>query len=258
MRLARDPLALVVASGKGGTGKSVLSVLLADALARAGHDTLLVDADLNLANLHVLLGVRPAGRLDQLLAGEMEAGALVRPVREGLALLAGDTGNEQLHGLDALARARLMARLTDAWAGHDAVVVDAGAGLDAALRVAALGASRLVVVTAPEPTALTDAYALLKVVTGQLPGLPLDVLVNRALDDDEGRAAYERLAAAAERFLRRGLRYLGTVPEDDAVRRAVRAPRQFLALAAAGRAGEAVRQLVTTRLGCPEPAGSAA
>ena len=248
------PPALVVGSGKGGVGKSVTSLLLATSLAAQGRRVLLFDADQNLGNLHVLLGVRPSARMEALLYEGLAPDELVQPVAENLWLLPGDSGTESLYGLEAIDRARLHHRLSALYDGYDAVVIDAGAGIESVVRVATMRATRLVVVAAPEPTALTDAYALMKIVTLQVPELPIDVCVNRADDEREGREAYEKLATACERFLRRGVRYLGAIPEDPMVRAAVRDPRRLLPLLTASPAAQAVREGVLDRLDLPTPA----
>jgi len=111
-------------------------------------------------------------------------------------------------------------------------------------------ATRLLLVTAAEPAALTDAYALIKIVSLQVRGLPIDVVVNRTREDAEGRAAYERLAAAAERFLKRGLKYLGAVPEDPAMRDAIEFPASLLASEGPA-AMRALRAIATSRIDLP-------
>jgi flagellar biosynthesis protein FlhG len=248
------PPALVVGSGKGGVGKSVTSLLLATSLAAQGRRVLLFDADQNLGNLHVLLGVRPSARMEALLYEGLDPDELVRPVAPNLWLLPGDSGTESLYGLEAVDRARLHHRLSALYDGYDVVVIDAGAGIESVVRVATMRATRLLVVAAPEPTALTDAYALMKIVTLQVPELPIDVCVNRADDEREGREAYEKLATACERFLRRGVRYLGAIPEDPMVRAAVRDPQRLLPLLTASPAAQAVRRGVLDRLDLPTPA----
>jgi flagellar biosynthesis protein FlhG len=222
------PAAFVIGSGKGGVGKSALSVLLAAELARGERRVLLLDGAHNQGNLHVLLGVRPAARLDALVAGEIEVADLVVPIAERLWLLPGDSGAESLHGMAPVDRARLQRRLSSVYDEFDAVVVDAGAGIESVLR-ATIRASRLVVVAVPEPASLSDAYALIKIAHLQVPSLAVDVVVNRALGDGEAHTAFGRLQLAAERFLRRELRYLGAVSEDAEIARRVRTPGALLA-----------------------------
>jgi len=221
--------ALVLGSGKGGVGKSALAVMFACALARIGRNVLLVDAAQNQGNLHVLLGVRPIARLDALLGGELEPRRVVVPVAERLSLVPSDSGAQSTYHLSALDRARLQDRVASLYRRYDHVVIDGGPGIEGAVR-ATLGAGRIAVVTMPEPAALSDAYALIKIVHLQTPSVGADVLVNRTERDGECAAVFERLALGARKFLCRELRLLGEVPEDPAVRAAVRESRALLSL----------------------------
>jgi flagellar biosynthesis protein FlhG len=224
----REAMVIVIASGKGGVGKSVLAVLLADRLARDGCRVLLLDGAQNLGHLHVLLGVAGDHRLEQVQRGEVEPADLLVPIREGLVLLPGDSGSEGLYALPNLDQARLHHRLSALYRGFDLVVVDAGPGVEGAIRLATMGGTRLVVVTAAEIGALTDGYALIKLVHAQLPSIPIDVVVNRVEVPGEGEQAFERLAVAAERFLGKSLGWLGELPEAPALREAVRRPGAIL------------------------------
>lgn len=224
------PGAIVIGSGKGGVGKSTFAVLLAASLARAGRRTLLVDGAQNTGNLHILLGVRPRLPLAALHAGDAAPEDLVVPLGDALALLPGDSGAESLYALGAVDRARLHHRLSSVYDAYDRVVVDGGPGIESVVRAAGIRASRLVVLTAPEPAALADAYALLKITSLQLPAVALEVMVNRVRADEEGQAVFERLNLAADRFLGRSLGYLGCVHESEALRLAARHPGALLEL----------------------------
>lgn len=224
-----DTPAVVVGSGKGGVGKSIAAVSFAASLAEAGHRVLLVDGDQNLGNLHVLLGVRPTLTPEALLHESLAPADIVVPVAERLFLMPADSGTDAVQRLGPTDRARLQRRVSGIYADYDAVIVDAAAGLDSALRCAALHATRLVVMTMPEATALTDAYALIKVVHGQLPRLPVDVVVNRLHEPREGEMAFDKLRAAAARFLGRPIEYLGGVPEDREMRALAADPVRLLA-----------------------------
>lgn len=222
------PTVTVVGSGKGGVGKSTLSVLLASSLAAAGHRTLLLDGSQNTGNLHIMLGVRPPLSLRAVLAGEASPAQLLVSLGENLSLMPGDSGSENLYGLTAVDRARLHHRLSAVYSDYDHVVVDGGPGLESAVRAAGIRASRLVAVATPEPTALADVYALLKITSLQLPSVPLEVMVNNVGADEEGQAVFDRLSLAAQRFLHRELDYLGCMAEDEDIRRCARRPGALL------------------------------
>jgi len=225
------PPAVVVGSGKGGVGKSVLAIMLAAALARLGSRVLLVDAAQNQGNLHILLGLRQRAQLDDLLQGEAEPADLLVPVTDRLALVPAGSGADTIHGLTATDRARLHHRLTTLYSDYDAVVIDAGPGIESVVRVATMRATRLVVVAVPEATSLSDAYALIKIVTLQLPTMPIEILVNRVAEPAEAEATFERLDLAAQRFLRRRLEFAGGVPETPATHRWQPTPAELLAWA---------------------------
>ena len=218
------PPTVVVASGKGGVGKSVLSILLAKQLSDDGRRVLLLEGDQNLGSLHVLLGVRRRGTLEGLVRGELSPTDLVTPITDRLSLLSGDSGADALYALGEIDRARLHHRLIDLYESFDAVVIDASQDLQGVVRVATIGATRMLLLTVPEPAALIDAYAVMKTVHLRVPTLPIDLLVNRVNHPTEGRRAYDRLSTAANRFLQLELGYLGAIPEDDALRTVVRTP----------------------------------
>jgi flagellar biosynthesis protein FlhG len=241
----------VVGSGKGGVGKSVMTILLGAIAARAGRRVLLCDADYNLANLHVLLGMCPAGCIDELLDGTVAAATLLRPLHDRLWLLPGASGGETLQSLEPLDRARLHHRLTAAFGGFDLVIVDSGAGVDGVLRATTIGASRLILVTSPEPAALTDAYAVLKLVHQRTSAIPVDVLVNQCHAPEEGRIAFDKLAIAAERFLRRGIRFVTAVHDDSTIRAAVREPANCLAILEASESMRRLAPCVLDRMELP-------
>jgi flagellar biosynthesis protein FlhG len=221
------PRVIAIGSGKGGVGKSVLSVMTAAATVRRGRRVLLVDGSLNQANLHLLLGVRPRTSLDALLTGEAEPRELVVGIEPGFDLLPGDSGTEAIYRMSPTDRARLALRTTVLFDDYDTVLIDAGAGIENGIR-ATMRASRMLVVTTPEPASMSDAYALIKIVTLQVPTLAVDLLVNRAYEAAEAEEARERLSIASRRFLRRELPYAGAVFEDPGLRGRVRRPDQLL------------------------------
>ncbi|MFB3908843.1 MAG: P-loop NTPase [Candidatus Eisenbacteria bacterium] len=242
----RPEQVIVLGSGKGGVGKSVLSVLLAGAFQRRARNVLLLDGAQEGGHLHLLLGVRPAVHLDEVLTGQVEAREKLVSVVDRLWLLPSEASGDRLRAAaDPLERARLHVKLTAAYEDHDVVVVDGGPGIESPIR-SAVRADRMIVVAVPEPASLSDAYALIKVATMQAPSLPIDVLVNRAAEEREGTAVFERLDYAARRFLNRPLSYLGAVPERPSLARAARMPGGLLVAEAEAQA--AVEPIVTRLL----------
>src|SRR5262249_51438454 len=224
------PSVWVIASGKGGVGKSTLAVLLAAESAARGVRTLLFDGVQNEGNLHLLLGVAPARRTGEVWRGEAAPRDLLLEVRENLWLLPAPPEESLPDHLSPLERARLHHRLTSVFDDFGAVIVDAGPGRSAALRAATLRATGLAVVANPEPASLSDAYAMLKIARLQSPHLEEGLIVNRAEEPAEVEAVHARLSLAAERFMNRALRLLGGVPESAALRRAARTAGALLAM----------------------------
>ena len=218
---------VAIASGKGGVGRTALSALLAAALAEGGRRVLLFDGAQDQGNLHILLGRRPGARFESFVEGEVGARDLVLSVRPGLWLLAVESAFELSHAMTAVDRARIHLRLTELFDDFDVVIVDAGCGVEGALR-ASLRADRQVVVTVPEPASIADAYALIKVMSMQAPSVPVDLLVNRVKDEAEGQEVYGRVRTATERFLQRSPLYLGSVPDRRSMQSATSVPGAIL------------------------------
>jgi flagellar biosynthesis protein FlhG len=244
---AGGPAAVVLASGKGGVGKSVLTVTLGSVLADFGRKVLLLDGSQNLGNLHILLGCSKFGRLDALLAGEAVPEDMLNRVSDNLWLLPSDSGGESVYSLNPIDRARLHYSLSNLYQGFDSVVVDSGPSIEDVVRLCTIRASGLVIVTMAEPTALADAYAVIKIVSSRVPGLSIGVLVNQVMNDDEGKSAFDRLAHAGERFLNLELSYIGSVPDDPTLQSAAKSPDCTRQWGSLGKAAHALRDIVAER-----------
>lgn len=235
--------ALAVTGGKGGVGKTCVAVNLAVSLARLGLRPLLVDADLGLANADILLGVDPARTLHDHFAGGAPLAEVVTRTPWGIDFVPAANGHEELASLDDQRLAALNAGLGRLGAGYDLLVIDTPAGIGREV-MAALRASRVVLVVAtPDPTSLTDAYALIKVLESQRPGKDVRILVNQARDRAEAQAVFARLRAVAAKHLGRELAFAGELPRDPAVADAVRRRRPFAAAQADSPAAAALRGL---------------
>lgn len=252
-----------VASGKGGVGKTFLAIALAQTFARARERTLLLDGDLGLANIDVQLGLQPRGDLLAVVSGQKTMAQSCSPFDGGAGrpggfdVLAGRSGSGALRGLSAHEVMMLGQSTKLVAAGYARTIVDLGAGLDAT--VLGLGAScgRVLVVLTDEPTSLTDAYALIKVLA-QRPGAPsLAIAVNIASTMEEGRHAYGALARACGRFLGFTPPLAGIVRRDPKVRDAIRAQTPYLTRAPGGVAAEDIAILAAALDSAFAPAGAA-
>jgi flagellar biosynthesis protein FlhG len=244
---------IAVASGKGGVGKTNVTANLAVALARRGVRVWVLDADLGLANLDVVYGVRPVLTLEHVLRGERRlsevvvdgpAGVRVVPAARGVAGLTALTPAEQLRILDEVDA--LDAEL-------DVLLIDVAPGISSNVLYFAAAASETLLVTTPEPTALADAYALVKTLATRWGRRTFPVLVNMAASAGDAQAAFERLASVARRFLAVRCDAVGWVPRDDAVPRAVRAQRPVVLAAPDAPATRALTAVAERLASAAEP-----
>ncbi len=210
-----------VASGKGGTGKSVLASNLAIQRARRGERVLLVDFDAGMANAHLLLGMTPVHDLGHVLDGQVKAHEAVIEGPHGLKLLSGGVGRQALVNPTRRQLDRLFKALIPLESEFDLIVIDHGAGLGYSTLAHLAATSTLILVTNPELTALSDAYALYKRAVTVNPSIKVGVVINRAGDEAVAAAAWTRFRGAALRFLKREPEYIGWVPADPAVTQSV-------------------------------------
>ncbi len=214
---------IAVASGKGGVGKTWFAVTLAQALTHAQARVLLFDGDLGLANVDIQLGLMPERDLGGVVAGNLTLRQSVTQVAEtGFDVIAGRSGSGNL---SALAPARLsllhdgLMTLAD---DYDRVVIDLGAGVENTVRALAGDAGTLIVVTTADPTALTDAYAFIKLTAAERPGADIRVVVNMAASPREGERTYNTILKACRNFLKLSPPLAGIVRRDAKVADAIR------------------------------------
>jgi len=214
---------LAVASGKGGVGKTWLSVTLAQALARDGKRVLLFDGDLGLANVDIQLGLQPRNDLGGVLDGSytLKDTVAAHP-GAGFDVIAGRSGTGSLANIPATRLQELIAEFVAIAPAYDRVILDLGAGLDRTVRqLAALARTKLIVAT-DEPTSLTDAYAFIKLAHMQDPKADLRIVVNMATSPAEGERTYATLLKACESFLKISPKLAGVIRRDGKVKDAIR------------------------------------
>lgn len=244
-RLAqRRPVKVIaVTSGKGGVGKTSVSVNLAMALAMAGRETLLLDADLGLANVDVMLGLQPGRNLGHLLAGECGLEDLLLDAPHGLKVIPATSGTRRMAELGTAEHAGLIRAFSDYARPLDVMVVDTAAGIAESVTMFSRAAQEVVVVVCDEPASITDAYALIKVLSREF-GVPrFRVVANMVRDAAHGRQLFETILRVTDRFLQVALDYVGAVPDDEHLRRAIRRQRAVVDAFPGSRAAVALKNL---------------
>jgi flagellar biosynthesis protein FlhG len=215
---------IAVASGKGGVGKTFFSITLSHCLARLGRRTLLFDGDLGLANVDIQLGLMPKRDLGQVVEGGVALkDAVTNYSAGGFDIIAGRSGSGNLANLPPQRLGQLRTDLADLSRLYDYVIVDLGAGLDRTVRTLSAPAGTTLVVTNEEPTAITDAYAFLKVTYQSNPNADLRVVVNLAESRTQGEKTYQTVLMACQRFLKMSPPLAGVIRRDGKVRDAIRA-----------------------------------
>jgi flagellar biosynthesis protein FlhG len=239
-----------VTSGKGGVGKTNISVNLAVQLARQGHRPCVFDADLGLANLNILLGIRPEFDLEDVICGDKRLPDIIVQDPSGIAIIPGGTGVERLAELQGDQLRRLIASFAGL-DGYDILIFDTSAGISRSVLSFCMAAKEVLVVIVPEPTSLTDGYALLKVLSLNGYREPVKVVVNQAKNERFAQMVFDKFRDAVRKYLPLDILFLGGLPSDEGVAEAVARQRPFVSLYPDGRAAAAVGRLAANLLAAP-------
>ena len=211
-----------VTSGKGGVGKSNVVSNLAIALSAQGKKVLLIDADLGLGNLDVLLGLSPTYNLNHVMSGEKTVMEILIDGPAGIKIIPAGTGVQELTSLGQHEKLKLLDELDMLEEQFDILIIDTEAGISENVTYFTVAAQEIFVVVTPEPTSITDAYALIKLLATRYSEHHFKVLVNMAKDSEEALEVFRKLANVAGRFLDISLDYLGCVVKDEKVVEAVK------------------------------------
>ena len=221
-----DPVRVIaVTSGKGGVGKTNISVNLAASLSLAGQRVMLMDADLGLANVDVLLGLEPHFDLQHVISGEKSLDEIIVEGPLGIHVVPASSGVEKMAELTSVEHASLISAFSELEQPIDVLIVDTAAGIADGVVSFAKACQEVIVVVCDEPTSLTDAYALIKVLSMRHGIKQFQILANMVKDESQGLNLYEKLLNTTDRFLEVGLKYLGAVPFDEQLRQSVRAQK---------------------------------
>lgn len=212
-----------VTSGKGGVGKTVCVANLALVLARQGYRVLVIDADLGLANIDLYFGLNPKFNLNHFFAGEKELKEILVQAPEGIMILPAGSGVQKYTHLDSSQKINLMEGLDLLHDRFDLVLIDTEAGISENVTYFNVAAQDILVVTTPEPTAISDAYALMKLLSTRFHEKRFKLIVNSVACENEALDVYHKLTLVSSRFIDISIDFLGAIPLDkrftDSVRR---------------------------------------
>ncbi len=212
---------IAVSSGKGGVGKSNVVANLAVASARQGRKVLVMDADLALGNVDILLGLTPHYTIEDVLSGQRRLEEVLITGPEGIQILPATSGGQAFTQLTHEQQLLLQSAFLQLPSPPDLLLIDCAAGISANVLYFSLVAHETLVVVSPDPTSLTDAYALVKILSTRYHLRTFRMLVNKAKHNQEGKEVFRKFSLVTDRFLTISLDYLGCIPTDDYVPMAV-------------------------------------
>ena len=248
---------IAVTGGKGGVGKTNISANLAVALADMGKRTLLLDADLGLANIDVILGLHPKHTLADLVAGRCTLEEVIIEGPGGVLVVPAASGRRHMAELQPAEHVGLVNVFSELERDLDVMIIDTAAGITDSVLTFCQAAQDTVVVVCDEPASITDAYALIKVLARERGLDRVHVIANMVRDPNEGRKLYEKLARVCERFLGDvALHYLGAVPQDDWLRRAVQRQQPVVKAYPGSPSARAITDIARTTARWQPPVGA--
>ena len=219
--------ALAVTGGKGGVGKTSIAVNLGLLLAQMQLRPLLIDLDMGLANADVLLGVNPIASLfEVVITGQPLEQAIV--TTHGMGFVPAASGRDELTRLSYQQFAGLLQQFARAANDYDLLLLDTAAGISREVTTFLRTAQVITVVITPDPTSLTDAYALIKVLEQQQPGKDVRIIVNNVHSEDEAQLVFQKMRKVTQSYLQRDVQLLGHIPADRSVVEAVRSRRPYV------------------------------
>jgi flagellar biosynthesis protein FlhG len=248
---------IAVAGGKGGVGKTTTAVNLGMTLAMMGRDTMLLDADMGLANVDVLLGLAPARHLGHMLDGQCSLQDLILTAPHGLKVVPAGSGARRLAQMGNGEQAGVIRAFDELAQPPEFLLVDTAAGVSDNVAMFAAAADDVILVVCDEPASLTDAYAMVKVLSRDFGVSRFRMVANMVRNLGEARALHQKLARVCDRFLDVMLDFMGMIPQDERLRQAIKRQHAVVDAAPGSRSAQAFKQLagVVDTWGTPEQPG---
>jgi len=212
---------IAITSGKGGAGKTNLSVNIGIALAQTGQRVAILDADMGLANVDILIGVYPKFNLSHVLSGEKTLADIMMEGPSGIRIIPGASGIQKMAELSSTEQAAMIRAFSEIDQELDVLIVDTAAGISASVVNFARACQEIIVVVCDEPTSLTDAYAFIKLLNRDYKLTDFHVVANMVKTVEQGQALFQKLIKVTDHYLDVTLRFVGSVPYDENLRKSV-------------------------------------
>ncbi len=246
---------IAVTGGKGGVGKTNVSVNLGVALAESDRRVMILDADLGLANIDVMLGLYPEYDLSHVLRGERDLEEVIVTGPLGIQIVPAASGMQQMATLSRAEHAGLIRAFSDIGNDIDVLIVDTAAGISDTVVSFSCAAQEVIVVVCDEPASITDAYALIKLLNREHGVSRFRILANMVRSAQEGRELYKTMCRVADRYLDVMLNYVGSIPYDNDLRKAVKGQKPIVQAFPRSRAAQAFKNLAKKADNWPVPVG---
>ena len=248
-----------ISSGKGGVGKTAVVANMAVSLAKLDKKVLILDADLGLANIDVVFGITPAFNLNHFFSGEQNLASIMVEGPFGIKILPAGSGLQNFIRLDAGHKMRLLEGLDSMHNDFDYVLIDTEAGISENVTYFNTAAQEIIIVTTPEPTAITDAYALMKLLSTQYHEKHFNLIVNMVQSDNEALDVYRKLTMVSNRYLDISIDFLGSIPSEKQMNESIRKQKVIVDLYPSSKIASAFAGLaarITSETVVSEPKGN--
>ncbi len=247
---------ITVASGKGGVGKTNVTVNLGLSLTAQGKEVLLLDADLGLANVDVMLGLHTNYDLSHVLKGERTLEEVICTGPQGMRIVPASSGLQNMAELSTAEHAGIINAFSELSVTPDVLLIDTAAGISDNVVTFSRAAQEVIVVVCDEPASITDAYALIKLLNREYGIYRFRVLTNRVQSVQDGRALYNKILKVTDRYLDVALDFMGVVPEDEYLRKAVQKQRAVVDAYPRSKSALAFKKLASKADSWPVPASA--
>lgn len=243
---------IVVTSGKGGVGKSTVALNLAIVCSQLKNRVLLMDGDLGLANINLLMGMIPSSNIFEVIKGEKNIRDVILETNMGIDIIPGASGVSQIANINQEQRHNLVAKFMDL-SGYDIMIVDTGAGVSDNVLDFAVNADQALVVTTPEPTAIIDAYGMIKsIISVSASAVPIYLVINKVCSPFEAEQIYQRLLKITRQFLKTELHKAGYILEADTIKKSVLNLKPFISSHPHSKSSICIRNIGLNLLNVPE------